>query len=163
MINGLPDATAAVATAQSMPFDYFEVIEPIPWGCFLLLALWLASMIVIVSGIIRGRSRRRRGESKESLSMSSLVISTCVLFLGGGIILWNSASALDVLACGTAPPKIMMQFTVFRISGTLRLLAINSMVAGVGFVAAFLLKDKRSADWRHDTEVTASNLGETQR
>ena len=146
MTNGVTNATLAVE-AQALPLESIVTHDPISWASFLLLALWLAAVLLIVSGIVRGTWRRSRGESTESLSIFSLVISTCVLFLGGGVILWSSASALEGLAVwNVVPTKTVMQLTVLRISGALRLLAINGLVAGAGFVAALLLKDKRPAE-----------------
>jgi hypothetical protein len=156
MTNAVPVATPAVSAAQDMPFVHFEMIEPIPWGGFLLLALWVTAVIVILAGIIRGRARRRRGESTESLSIGSLLISICVFFLGSGVVLWSSASALESLAvCGSAPTKLVMQFTVLRISSTMRLLAINSMVAGVGFFAAIWMRGRAYGEAREGAAGTA--------
>ena len=139
MTNGIAEAMPAVEMTPGVHWDgVFR--EPIPWAWFMLLTLWLVLIMVFISGIIVGITRRRKGQSSAYLSKRCILVSTCVLFLGSGVNLWNLASELGYVSSGAISAELRMPFMVQCICHSLYCLALNTILAGFGFVVGMVLK-----------------------
>jgi hypothetical protein len=120
-----------------------------PWEPLIVIVLWLIVLGVILHGIIAGIRRKRKGLSTASLSRKSLVATIVVLFLGSGIIMLNFAALVgDMSFYSGMPPKGLMECAMADLSWNLCLLAINTILAGVGFVVAILLKDNETEKYK---------------
>lgn len=128
-------------------FMNMEINDPIPWESYILMALWLVAVIVIIHAIIAGIMKKRKDQSTAGLSRKCLWVSTLVLFMGSGIIIWGLAAALFNVFTVFDTSKALMP-VVFEVAFILYFLAINTILAGIGFVVAILLKDKESGKYK---------------
>ena len=128
--------------ASAAPFTGIVIHEPVPWSAAILLILWYTSALAIFAGIIMGIIKKRKGQNTASLSTMCLVISTGILFWGGGIILWHTATALSDVISNSTQLHITMPFVVLGITSSLYCLGFNSILAGLGFIASIALREK---------------------
>jgi hypothetical protein len=123
------------------------VVDRFPWELVIMM-FWLVVLGVILHGIIAGIKRNRKGLSTASLSRRNLVVSTVVLFLGSGSIMLNLASRIGDLFYYKLSPKFLMVCAAEDVSWSLYFLAINTILAGIGFVVAILQKDKEPEKYK---------------
>ena len=128
--------------ASAAPITDIVIHEPVPWSAALLLILWFTSALAIFTGIIIGIIKKRKGQNTASLSTICLVISTGILFWGGGTILWHTATALSDVISNSTQLHLTMPFVVLGISSSLYCLGFNSILAGLGFITSIALREK---------------------
>jgi len=128
----------SVQLTSGAPIKEIVFREPFPWASLCVLGLWFTVVVLGIVGIVK----RWKGRSTKSLSEKTLVVAIVVLFLGSGIIVWQLGLALGcVMSLSSATSKIMIQFALLDVSGSLFFAALNLVFAGAGFIAAILLRD----------------------